>query len=212
MLTTMTQFLNDLRDTDIGQAVLATRAKQERAARKTHIQQLEQLEHERATTNRANDALVTKLRRDVDDAKKVEIIATRALRDADIARHDFDRAQMVRIDALKWQLRQTADPRIDEAHRQMVERLEVARSQNSLLVTQLLVGRFAPVGSGQQRRGATNMGAIVRLMEAAAAAGEQFEQLKLQSPSDVEAAIAKVLAPVESAWARVGELDDAATE
>lgn len=99
----------------------------------------------------------------------------------------------------------TAAPRIDEAKHAMATRFDRARIGLGR-TDQIQVQQKDPWTGQPMVRPANNLAAIERLVAAMTAARGHLDNLKLSNPADLDGAIAAVLAPVEQAWARVGEL------
>ena len=124
-------------------------------------------------------------------------------REAVNRQNDFAQRALIR------QLTASADPKIRAARDQMNRLWDEGHHQLARSGEEVIEGQFVNHGSAKRYFG--NHSSIVRLLEAIKTARLKFDQLMFASPEDLDAAIAKVLAPVEHGWETVEEMAEVGT-
>ena len=148
-------------------------------------------EKELAPLLAADRAALKKLR-----AASEKAIATRDRQMIELAVNEREEKNLTRA------LLATVDPRIDEARGVLNEKWDRGRPKLSRSESRK-TGRYSSLGH-IERQAYSNAPAIQSLLDEILTARAAFDALKLANPDDVEAAIASILARVETAWTEVG--------
>ncbi|HYN08497.1 MAG TPA: hypothetical protein VES67_14025 [Vicinamibacterales bacterium] len=184
-----------------GRAAVAAEEKRKAAHRESRVQELLELGRQEALIDRKCLPELQLLQEHVEATEKAAQDARRTKIEKTVAYRASKAPISFRRLAVQRDLIASADPAIDDARRSMNELFETRRhglANHEERKTGMLDGRIVRRSNGQ---------AIRRLVEAINIARTGLEQLKLTAPANVEDAIALVMAPVNEAWARIGELD-----
>lgn len=206
MFSSVRGFIDDLRQSDVGRALVRDRDEKARAARQVLVDRLAVRMAERPPTAAKHEQQLEPLR-----------VATAAARAKfDTAAGKERQAERVKASALHVidsevtrltnDLIASADPRIDDARRAMEARYE--RDRHGMGSSKEVRTRdLAPGNWTTSHITLGNTVARSRLTAAIRTARHELAVLKVKNPGDVAAAIAAIVAPVESAWQSIGELD-----
>ena len=208
---TSTSFVDVFRESTVGQTIVKKRAAQAFAERQTVVDERVKQTAQLAVIRKKHDPLVAAADQAARDARK-KIDDAQTKYNAAIGRRDNAlRAVEGVIRRLDRELLATVDPRIPAARTDMCARHD--RVRNRLGKTeQQQTGQFNMAGSGKPVvKVSTNRPALNRLNVAIAAARGRFDELQLQNPNDVDAAIVDVLADVTAAWGGIDEMTDCGT-
>jgi hypothetical protein len=204
----MFDFIAELKESPIGRQLLADREQRARSARQ---QLVDALAEAAALEQSETEALAQALRplKAAEEKARVELDKRTAARVAH--EHAAGRkvgAARARVSQLTRELRASADPRIAQAEAAMWSRFE---SERHTMARSKSIDLPGADSWNRPRRGQLcNSHAIERLLAAMRATTPKFEALKVQNPDNLEAAIAAILEPVETAWSAIETFDDEA--
>lgn len=188
-------------------ALVRAEREQERQARQPLVDELGQLRHQLAGLDSKYDATINAARTDEATKAKAHALATEKRVAAEAEKGSEKHQLTVRIGRLELGLRAGADARIGHAEHAMNQRFDQER-HGLTVVVERPTGLFNAMTMQPVVQQLTNEGRVRHLHAALRTARARFDQLRLENPADLDAAIAKVLEPVEAAWAACRRVDD----
>ena len=198
-------FVEELRSSSIGQQILKERDEREFAERQAVADERVTLRAKLATICKKRDPEIAKADAAARDQRERFIAAQSAYSNLVNTRRSEIGAVEAQIRKLDRELLATANPKIEAARHEMFARRDRERNkmaQNEIRKT----GKVMNISGRAAVQHFTNQPAIERLVAAIHAARSGFDELQLQNPKDVDAAIAGVLADVSASWDSLGEM------